>query len=573
MTIDNKITPAWWKETSVYQIYPASYKDSTGNGTGDIPGITSKLDYIQSIGVDIVWLNPCFESPQVDMGYDISDYYKIDPLYGTLKDIDELIEGLHSRGMKLLMDLVVNHTSDKHDWFEKSRSSTDNEYRDWYIWRKPRFDEHGNRHPPNNWIASFEGSAWEFDERTGEYYLHLFAKEQPDLNWENPKVRKEVHKIIRFWLDRGADGFRMDVINYISKDQNFPDAEIANKDLKYQNGSKYYACGPRLHEYLKDIGHILQEYDAFSVGEMPSCNDPLEIIRAVNSDRNELSMIFNFEIVDLDHGKTKFEQGSWDVRDIRRVVNKWQSFMQSNGGWNAIYLENHDQPRSVSRYGNESPEFRKVSAKMVATFLALQQGTLFVYQGQELGLVNVPKQWEINKYRDIETLNNYNELISFGASEKRLKSAMVEYQKKSRDNARTPIPWNNTENAGFSTGKPWIDINESDKELNVEEEDKDAESVLNYWRKILLLRKKSKDIFVYGLFKIESEEENDLVLSFLRSSAAESSIVICNFSSQEVLWKVPKKFVKSNIILSNYNKTGTLGETVRLNPYEVFVTL
>jgi glycosidase len=286
---------AWWKECSVYQIYPASFKDSNGDGIGDLKGVISKLDYIKKLGSDIVWLSPIFKSPQVDMGYDISDYYSIHEPYGTVDDVDALAEGLHARGMKLVLDLVVNHTSDQHQWFLDSRASRQSEFRDWYIWKKPKFDSDGNRQPPNNWVSYFGGSAWEYDEASGEYYLHLFAKGQPDLNWENPKVRDAIHAIIRFWLDRGADGYRMDVINMVSKHQDYPDAPITNPKAKWQNGSKYYASGPRLHEYLQDIGKILKEYDAFSVGEMPEVNDPREILKAVGFNRGELNMIFNFE--------------------------------------------------------------------------------------------------------------------------------------------------------------------------------------------------------------------------------------------------------------------------------------
>lgn len=565
------LKPAWWKETTVYQIYPSSFQDSNGDGIGDLPGITSRLDYIKSIGVDAVWLSPCFDSPQVDMGYDISDYKNIYPAYGTMGDADELIKSVHERGLKILMDLVVNHTSDQHPWFKESRSSTDNSYRDWYIWRKPRYDSEGNRQPPNNWAAAFGGSAWTFDEATQEYYLHLFAVEQPDLNWENEKVRASVHDIMRFWLEKGADGFRMDVINFISKDQRFPDAEVKNINAKYQDGSRYYACGPRLHEYLQEIGQILIEYDAFSVGEMPACNDPEEIIKAVNIDRKELNMIFNFELVDIDHGNGgKFTPGSWKLADVYRIINKWQTFMQDNGGWNAIYLENHDQPRSVSRFANDSPEFRKISAKMVSTFLALQQGTLFVYQGQELGLKNVPKTWDISKYRDVEILNHYNELKENDASPETIEATMIEYQKKSRDNARYPFQWDHSANAGFSTSSPWIDINEDYLEWNAAEEDKDPDSVLNYWRRILKIRKEWKDVFIYGKFEMVTNVEEEKVLAFKRTSNNNSALIVCNFSDDASTWTIPEEFENSKILLSNYNRFKISGVNVELNSYETF---
>ncbi|CUM55866.1 uncharacterized protein AC631_05371 [Debaryomyces fabryi] len=567
------LKPAWWKETTVYQIYPSSFQDSNGDGIGDLPGITSRLDYIKSIGVDAVWLSPCFDSPQVDMGYDISDYKNIYPAYGTIEDADELIKSVHERGLKILMDLVVNHTSDQHPWFKESRSSTDSLYRDWYIWRKPRYDSEGNRHSPNNWSAAFGGSAWTFDEATQEYYLHLFAVEQPDLNWENEKVRAAVHDIMKFWLERGADGFRMDVINFISKDQRFPDAEVKNINARYQDGSLYFACGPRLHEYLQEIGQILIEYDAFSVGEMPACNDPEEIIKAVNIDRKELNMIFNFELVDIDHGKGgKFTPGSWKLADVYKIINKWQTFMQENGGWNAIYLENHDQPRSVSRFANDSSEFRNISAKMVSTFLALQQGTLFVYQGQELGLRNVPITWNISKYRDLETLNHYNELEENNASSETLEATVFEYQKKSRDNARYPFPWDRSVNAGFSTSSPWIDINEDYVEWNAAEEDKDPDSVLNYWRRVLKIRKEWKDAFIYGKFEMVTNVEEERVLAFKRTNNDISALIVCNFSNDASPWTIPEEFENGKILLSNYNRSKITGVNV-LKPYEAFSLL
>jgi glycosidase len=417
---------AWWKESSVYQIWPASFKDSNDDGIGDIPGIISKLDYIRDLGVDIVWLCPSYKSPQVDMGYDIADYYSIADEYGTVADVETLIKGCHDRGMKLLMDLVVNHTSDQHEWFKKSRSSKDSEFRDWYVWKPPRIDEHGNRQPPNNWVSHFQGrvhpmtiemvanlatgSAWEYDEPTGEYYLHLYAVEQPDLNWENPAVRKAVHDIVRFWLDKGANGFRMDVINFISKDQAFPDAPVQDKDTPWQWGDKYYANGPRLHEYLQEIGKILKEYDTFSVGEMPFVKDTAEVLKAVRHDRNEINMIFNFEHVDIDHGPhgNKFKPGSWKLTDLKSFFERWQAFMYNNGGWNALYWENHDQPRSIDRYVNAPQALRPAAGKMLATVLVLHAGSPFIYQGQEIGMGNVPIEWGMEEYKDIDCLNHWN---------------------------------------------------------------------------------------------------------------------------------------------------------------------
>ncbi|QGI87407.1 hypothetical protein CEK25_002363 [Fusarium fujikuroi] len=484
--ISGPVSEAWWKEASVYQIYPSSFKDSNGDGIGDIPGVIEKLDYFKNLGVDIVWLCPVYPSPQVDMGYDVADYCDIDPQYGTMADVERLIEGLHSRDLKLLMDLVVNHTSDKHKWFQESKSSKDSPYRDWYIWRKPRYDENGERQPPNNWLSYFggtysqtgtsfpvvnmrfsTGSAWEYDSASDEYYLHLFAKEQPDLNWEHAPVREAVHDIIRFWLGKGVDGFRMDVINFISKQDGLPDATVKIPGAKYQWGDEHYACGPRLHEYLQDIGKILKEYNAFSVGEMPAVQDPKEVIKSVGESRGELNMIFNFEIVDMDHGDGgKFSPRKWEMQDLKRIVNKWQTFMYKNKGWNALYLENHDQARTVSRWASDKPAYRALSAKMLSTFLCFQSGTVFVYQGQELGMANMPADWEMTEHRDLETLNHWEELKQTPGSDAAvLDIARKEYQLKSRDHARTPVQWDSSTNAGFSTATPWIRVNDDYKDV------------------------------------------------------------------------------------------------------------
>ncbi|KAK9236690.1 glycoside hydrolase superfamily [Lipomyces kononenkoae] len=532
---------AWWKESNVFQIYPASFKDSNGDGIGDIPGIISELDYIADLGVDIVWLSPCYKSPQVDMGYDISDYKDIYENYGTLDDIDELISGLHKRGLKFVMDLVVNHTSDEHAWFQSSISSKESPYRDWYIWKKPRYGADGSRQPPNNWMSYFGGSAWEYDANTDEYYLHLFAKGQPDLNWENPKVRDAVHDIMRFWLDQGVDGFRMDW------------------------GDIYYANGPRLHEFLQGLGKILKEYNAFSVGEMPCVYDPAEIIKTVGFDRNELNMIFQFEIVDLDSGPTgKYSPGSWQLTQLKKIVNKWETFMDTNDGWNAIYLENHDQARSVSRFASDAAEVRKVGAKMLATFLGFQSGTIFVYQGQELGLAN---------YQDIDSLNFYNDEAAAGASKDILDSILVELQKKARDNARTPMHWNATQYAGFSSVKPWMDVNEDYKEWNAKSQVKDSASVYSYWQSVFRLRRQFKDIFVYGQFALV-DALNESVFAYKRVYGSSEALIVTSFKDTEIKWNVPTEYrsTPGKILLTNYDRTD-IAEEIVLQPFEALVLL
>lgn len=563
----NKSLGAWWKECSVYQIYPASFQDSTGSGTGDLKGIISRVDYLKNLGVDIVWLSPIFESPQIDMGYDISDYKKIDPPYGDVNDVDVLKDKLHERGMKLVLDLVVNHTSDQHEWFKESRKSKDNPYRDWYFWKPPRYDADGNRQPPNNWTGHFQGSTWEFDEATGEYYFHAFCKEQPDLNWENPKVRAAVHDIMRFWLDRGIDGFRLDVINFISKDTAFPDS-----DRNVLAGTEHYACGPRLHEYLRDLGSILQEYNAFSVGEMPCVHSEKELIRAVAADRGELSMIFHFEFMDIDHGPNgKFSKGTWKLSELKRKITKWQRFMIDNDGWNALYLENHDQPRSVSRFTFDSPEYRTASAKLIALFLGFQSGTPFIYQGQEIGMTNVPKDWGMEDYLDIDCLNHWS--LYHDASEETKRQLRVEYQKKSRDNARTPMQWDAGSQAGFTTGKPWMRVNDNYTSINAAAQTSDPDSVYNCWRRVLEQRKANKNIFVYGNYK-PVDDANEKVLAYERvAEGGETALVICNFSTEVVDWQFEGQ-AKDIIVTSEKKQLEDVKSgKIRLEPCEAIALL
>ncbi|KAK9368827.1 glycoside hydrolase superfamily [Lipomyces kononenkoae] len=568
------IKRAWWKESNVYQIYPASFKDSNDDGIGDIPGIISKLDYIKNIGVDVVWLCPCYKSPQVDMGYDILDYRDIYEKYGTLSDIDELINGLHQRKMKLVMDLVVNHTSDQHEWFKSAISSKDSPYRDFYIWRKPKIGSNGERLPPNNWVSHFTGSTWEYDDKSDEYYLHLFAKEQPDLNWENPKVRTEVNNIIRFWLDRGVDGFRLDAINFISKDLDFPDAPITNPSAKYQDATIHYANGPRLHEYLRGMGQILREYDAFSVGEMGSFNDPNEVIKVVAEEREELNMIFQFEIVTMDASTAgRYFPRKWMLSELKRIVNKWETYMYENHGWNALYLENHDQGRSVSRFASDKPEFRSYAAKMLATFLGLQSGTVFVYEGQELGMANMPNTWGIDRFKDLESINFYNEVVESGASEEVVQVVLADLRKKGRDNSRTPVQWDSTAFAGFSTVQPWMDVIDDYKEWNAASQVNDPLSVYSYWRSIFELRHGYKDIFVYGSFTlVDSTDEQ--VFAYARRYEDKVALVILSFAEEDYSWTVPEEYLKQGqVLLSNYGDVSMLKSDIIMRPFEAIVYL
>lgn len=565
---------AWWKEASVYQIYPSSFKDSNGDGLGDLPGIYSKLDYIKALGVDIIWVCPIYKSPQVDMGYDISDYRDIHPPFGTVADVDKIIKGCHDRGMKFVMDLVVNHSSDQHKWFQEAKKSKDNEYRDYYIWKKPKYDKDGKRQPPNNWGAVWGGSAWEYDEAADEYYLHIFAPEQPDLNWENPKVRDEVHDIMRFWLDKGVDGFRCDVINFISKVQDFPDAPITRHDQEFQPGNQYYACGPRLHEYLQGVGKVLNEYNAFSVGEMPSVDDPKEILKAVGFDRGELNMIFHFEIVNMDSGdRGKFSPKAWEVSTLKSIVDKWETFMIQNDGWNALYLENHDQSRSVSRWASDAPEHRIVAAKMFATFLALQSGTVYIYQGQELGMINMEKERDITEYKDLETLNYWHETLERYPDDKEWQQTVrEEIQKKSRDNARTPMQWDDTKYGGFSTAEPWQREMKWYKEINAASQVGVKGSVFEHWASILSLRKTRKDIFIYGNFELVDKEHDD-VFAYLRTYHEQKVLVVANMKKTPVTWKIPRGLrLAEEVLTSNYEGIRERDGTVELRPFEAFAS-
>lgn len=432
----------WWKKSVVYQIYPKSFNDSNGDGVGDIQGIIEKLDYLKELGVDVIWLSPVYDSPQDDNGYDIRDYQKIYAEYGDMATFDQLLQGLHDREMKLVMDLVVNHTSDEHKWFEESRKSKDNPYRDYYFWRE--------ENEINNWGSIFSGPAWELDEKTGEYYLHLFSKKQPDLNWENPKLRQDVYNMMKFWLDKGIDGFRMDVINFISKNTDFPDGPVPDGQI-YGDAGNDFCNGPRIHEFLQEMNQeVTSKYDVMTVGEMPGASTTDAQIYT-NPANNEVDMIFTFEHMNLDSdGDNKWDLKPIYLPDLKENMSEWQVALQENG-WNSLYWNNHDQPRIVSRFGNDN-RFRVRSAKMLATCLHMMKGTPYIYQGEEIGMTNVHFE-TLDDYRDIETLNMYKERKEQGHSHE---SIMQSIYTKGRDNARTPYQWDNSENAGFTTGTPWL---------------------------------------------------------------------------------------------------------------------
>ncbi|KAH7025656.1 alpha-glucosidase [Microdochium trichocladiopsis] len=564
-----KTERVWWKESVVYQIYPASFRDVSGDGHGDIRGITEKLDYLKDLGV--------YKSPQVDKGYDISDYKDIDPLYGTLAHVDELIKELARRDMKLIMDLVVNHTSDQHEWFKESRSSTNNPKRDWYIWRKGKVDEKGTQRPPNNWCRTLDTtqSAWEYDATTKEYYLSLFSKEQPDLNWESTEVRAAVHDIVRFWLDRGARGFRMDVIDHISKVQEYPDARITIPGQYYQPGGDFFANGPRLSEFLHEIRQILDEYDVMTVGEMPFINNEDEIIRTVGR-QGSLDMIFLFEILNMDNqpGRSKWSYQEWDATDMARIHARIQRLMIEKDGWNAIFCENHDSPRALSRFGDDSAEWREYAAKMICAKSIALGGTEYIYQGQELGMRNIPSDWPIEEYKDVETQNYWNYAVKqYANNHRRLEYARRLIQLKARDHTRTPMQWDATPHAGFCEPavKPWMRVNDDYPIINVMTQKHNQHSVLSYYKRCLKFRKEYRDVFIYGGFKILDPNNKDVV-SFLRFSKSECWISISNFTGKHIEWKGLEDIRVEEWVLGNHPFEGPVGNIsdriVHLRPWE-----
>ncbi|MHB1403966.1 MAG: glycoside hydrolase family 13 protein [Desulfitobacteriaceae bacterium] len=534
----------WWKESVVYQIYPRSFKDSNGDGTGDLKGIISKLDYLQYLGVNVLWLCPIYCSPNVDNGYDISDYRGIMDEMGTMADWEELRDGLHSRGMKLVMDLVVNHTSDQHLWFLESRSGKDNPYRNYYIWRPGKDGKE-----PNNWSSEFGGSAWEYDALTGEYYLHVFSKNQPDLNWENKRVRYEIYEMMKWWLDQGVDGFRMDVINMIAKDPKLPDAPTKGSS-SYQWGGQFFINGPRLEYYLREMHtKVLSKYDMMTVGETRWVDaDKARIF--VDEYRHELNMLFQFELLELDYGPSgKWEKKAWELADFKRIISDWQKKL-ADTGWNSLFLSNHDHPRMVSRFGNDST-YRVESAKMLATLLHTLQGTPYIYQGEEIGMTNV-RFPGIKHYRDIETLNMYEEGLKNAKDLKELTEVIYE---KGRDNARTPMQWDNSPHAGFTDGTPWIPVNPNYREINVEQARQDQNSILHYYRKLMELRRQYP-LLVYGDYHLLVPEHTQ-IYSYLRHWDEETLLVILNFFQESAAFTLPEKvsFKTGKLLIANYSDT------------------
>lgn len=526
------MTHSWWKESVIYQIYPRSFNDSNGDGIGDLQGIIQKLDYLKKLGVDVLWLSPIYQSPNDDNGYDISDYYNIMDEFGTMDDFDQLLEEVHARGLKLVMDLVVNHSSDEHFWFQEARKSKDNPYRDFYYWESEI---------PNNWQSFFNGPAWEKDELTGEYYLHLFTKKQPDLNWENPKLRQEVYKMMRFWLDKGIDGFRMDVIPLISKRLEWPDADFSNFAKVVE---EVYANGPRLHEFLQEMHReVLSHYDILTVGEAPGVT-PSNVNLYVGEDRKELNMIHHFGHMFLDWGVDKYDYVGWDLNAFKNVFVTWHKALGETG-WISPFLDNHDFSRMVSRWGNDG-EYRIKSAKLLATLLLTLRGTPSVYMGSEIGMTNVAFD-SIDDYDDVETRNAYQAYLEAG---KDMDKFMQAVHRQSRDNVRTPIQWDDTENAGFTSGTPWLKVNPNYPAINAEAVLADSDSIFYYYQEMLALRKAHKTL-VYGDFELVDGSSEQL-FAYRRWDADGEFWVYLNFS-EEMLSDWPQPEGKAmELVIGNY---------------------
>ena len=549
----------WWKEAVVYQIYPRSFYDSNNDGVGDINGIIQKLDYLKELGIDVIWLSPVYQYPNADNGYDISDYHTIMKEFGTMEDFDHLLNEAHKRNLRIVMDLVVNHTSDEHEWFTKSRSLPDSRYRDYYIWKRGK-----NGGTPNNWGSWFYNSAWEYEADTDMYYLHIFSKKQPDLNWDNPLLREEIYSMMTWWLDKGGDGFRMDVISLISKNPSFPDGEVTGAYGDFGDLTPYCENGPRVHEYLQEMNDkVLSKYDIMTVGETPNASVD-DAAKFANCDGTELNMVFQFEHVSIDYGQFgKYTENRYRLKDLIAVLSKWQDGL-CDKGWNSLYWENHDQPRSVTRFGDVStPLYWEKSGKMLATCLYMLQGTPYIYQGQEIGMTN-PRFESFADYKDIEAKNAHRDLVE----EQKI---MTEDQflrcvfNLGRDNARTPMQWNNSSYAGFSKEPPWMKVNPDYQDINVEKQQNDPDSILSYYKTLIKLRKNYK-VIVYGKYELLNPI-SEYIWAYKRKLDNTVMTVMANFSDHTVGCEYFKQ--ESGILLSNYRQH----QILKLQPYEVIVQL
>jgi len=549
----------WKKKGVVYEVYPQSFKDTNNDGIGDINGVIEKIDYIKNLGANIIWLTPIFKSPLVDNGYDIADYEAINPIYGTMEDFDRLLELCHEKGLKLVMDLVVNHNSDQSKWFQESKKSRNNKYSDYYIWQDPKADGSA----PSNLGSVFGGSAWEYVPERKQYYLHLFAKQQPDLNWRSENMRQAIYKVMRFWLDKGVDGFRMDSISFISKQAEFKDVPLEdNKSY----GSYYYGSsnGPMLHEYLQEMNReVMSKYDVITIGETPHTTAP-QAEKYIDPSRHELDMVFQFEHMHVDYGEYgRYSDVTFKLSDLRKSFSSWQN----NLSWNSNYLSNHDQPRMVSRFGNDT-KYRKESAKMLAMTTVLQKGTPFILQGDEIGMTNVSFD-SIDQFKDLESHNTYKFLMSKGVSAEK---AFEMIKRKSRDNSRTPMQWSNTKNAGFSNGDPWIEVNSNYPQINVEDALNDNESIYHFYQKLLKLRNESK-IAIDGKFDLVSPDDSD-VFAYTRILGDKMILIVGSFSDKKIKFDIPQNLLDNSYhkVLSNYdNSPEELSNTIYLRPYEGIV--
>ena len=553
----------WWHKSVVYQIYPKSFNDTTGSGEGDIRGIIEKLDYLKELGVEVIWITPMYKSPQNDNGYDISDYYDIDPNYGTMADFEEMLTEAHKRNLKIVMDIVVNHSSTENEWFKKSEAG-DSEYKDFYIWK-----DAVDGKEPTNWQSKFGGNAWQYSEKRGQYYLHLFDVTQADLNWENENVRKKVYEMIKFWLNKGVDGFRLDVINLISKDQRFLNDDGSDTRF-FPDGRRFYTDGSRIHEFLKEMNkEAFGGGELITVGEMSSTSLD-NCIRYSNPDEKELSMAFSFHHLKVDYPNgEKWTKAPFDFVELKKILSKWQIGMYEGNGWNATFWNNHDQPRALSRFGNDK-EYHGESAKMLATVLHGLQGTPYIYQGEEFGMTN-PYFDDISKYRDVESTNNYKILLNKGCSEE---EAIEILMQKSRDNSRTPVQWNDSENAGFTTGTPWIGVPENYKKINAEAALKDKNSIFYHYKKLIDLRR-NEELMITGKYE-DIDLKNQSVYAYKRVGENGELVVISNFYEPEVEFELERNGVtgleNAQVLLSNYETAPEIKDgKIILKPYEAII--
>ncbi|WP_448819949.1 alpha,alpha-phosphotrehalase [Cetobacterium sp.] len=546
----------WWKSSTVYQIYPKSFCDSNGDGIGDIKGIISKLDYLKKLGVDVIWTTPMYVSPMMDNGYDIADYYNIDPIFGTMEDFHKLLDEVHKREMKLIMDMVINHTSTEHFWFKEALKGPENKYHNYYIWKDRTSDK-----APNNWASKFGGSAWKYVESLGKYYLHLFDVTQADLNWENPELRNDIYKMINFWLEKGVDGFRLDVINLISKNQRFPDD---NYKTPTSDGRKFYTDGPKIHEFLQELtANTFGKYpESLTVGEMSSTSIS-HCVEYTKPENRELSMVFNFHHLKVDYPNgEKWALGELDFKALKDIFFKWQVGIENGDGWSAVFWCNHDQPRIVSRFGSE--KYLKESGKMLGTTIHMLRGTPYIYQGEEIAMTN-PHFENINEYRDVESLNNYRLLLEKG---KNVDEIIAILGQKSRDNSRTPIQWNEDRNAGFTKGTPWIGIAKNYSTINVENSLEDKNSVFYHYKKLIELRKRYK-VISHGDF-IPMYEDSPQVFGYIRRFKNEKLLVINNFYENEIEVEIPEEFLEKEILIKNYEDLLLSSKKIKLRAYESF---